>query len=150
MIRLLNIREIGKYPLDETWVIVRSLKSPIKNTVQVKELSPSYELFIQYRQLAEQNNWNRQTFDEIYVPQFIREMQNPIARERLNELYLKEKQGLSIGLACFCTDETMCHRSIVGGLLSGAGANVVTSTGNDYSHYYENYKEIKNTTELGF
>lgn len=48
-----------------------------------------------------------------------------------------------MGLACFCGDETLCHRSIVAGLLQGAGADVRLASGADYSRYFEAFRAME-------
>lgn len=141
MIHLLNVRDIGNVALDETWMIVRSLKKPINGTVQVKELSPSYHLFCEYLRLRSSGIWNERSFKELYVPTFLKEItSSQAAHDRLNELFVKSRRGKNIGLVCFCADEALCHRSIIGGLLSGVGVEVRTTTGSDYGVYYKMYK----------
>ena len=44
-----------------------------------------------------------------------------------------------ICLVCFCDEEGLCHRSIVGGMLQGAGLEV-KGLMRDYSYYYDWYK----------
>ena len=134
MIKCISIRDINKEQYDEVWVIVRSLKNPIKNTIQVKHLSPSYDLFLKYLALRDKGQWNKDSFENIYVPQFLDEIKhNPLARNLLNKLFEMDKNGKRIALACFCTDEALCHRSILAGMLAYKGANVVTQ--NDISQY---------------
>lgn len=141
MIRITNIRNTqGDY--DEVWAIVRSLKSKSDALKQVTELSPSTDLFFRYRNLVKDGQWNKDSFDKIYVPQFISEIRSSsIAVDTLGYLYQQDKMGKNICLVCFCTEEELCHRSIIAGLLQGVGANVVTDTGNDYSHYFDIFKK---------
>lgn len=151
MIAVKGIRQLRKADsYDEVWAIVRSLKNPIAGVKQVTALSPSRELFWKYLELERQKQWNAKSFREIYVPQFLAEMasdpenysaENP--RKWLNELYRLDKAGKNICLVCFCEDETLCHRSIVAGLLQGAGCNVQTEIGNDYSAYYTEYLKLR-------
>lgn len=140
MIRITNISHADR-SFDENWAIVRSMKNKSDWIKQVTELSPSTDLFFKYRKLAENGNWNKDSFADIYVPQFISELKtNTAARDMLNYLYEQDKLGKNICLVCFCTDETLCHRSIIAGILRGGGANVVTDTNNDYSEYFDMYK----------
>ncbi len=126
----------------ESWAIVRYWRGRDDDIWHMPDLSPSSALFLQYRELVNENNWNAKTFRKIYVPWFIREMRQQYARDALNKLYQLDRQGKKVALACFCKDETLCHRSIIVGLLQGAGANVMTDTGLDYSNYYELYKTL--------
>jgi uncharacterized protein YeaO (DUF488 family) len=140
LIRVTSIRHIKDSPADEVWLIVRSLKKPIAGTKQVKALSPSNELFRKYLQLKAAGNWSEQTFADVYVPTFLAEMQNKEARAALNYLYLQDKRGKNICLACFCPDERLCHRSIVAGLLQGCGCDVQTDSGDSYTKYFALFK----------
>jgi len=58
------------------------------------------------------------------VPVFIKEMQTVAARRELAELIRLDSQGKHICLACFCNDETTCHRSIIAGILQSIGITV--------------------------
>lgn len=142
MIVITNIRNINNDNYDEIWAIVRSLKHNNGAIKQVTSLSPSTELFYKYLSLKNNGNWDKNAFDTIYVPQFIREIRKqPDAIEKLGYLYQQDKMNKKICLVCFCTDETLCHRSIIAGLLQGVGANVITETQNDYSKYFEMFKK---------
>lgn len=140
MIRITNIRNLKQNDGSENWAIVRSMKNPSTWIKQVDILSPSKDLFYKYLDLKKKGQWNQESFDDIYVPQFLYEMRTS-ACETLNTVYTMDKNGAKISMACFCTDE-LCHRYIVAGLLQGAGCNVVTDTGKDYSKYFEMYKNI--------
>lgn len=139
MIVIKNIKDVNYTEHDEVWAIVRSMKHPSLRMQQVESLAPSWNLFKQYRTLAARNEWNQTTFQNIYVPQFLQEMHTEDAKHLLNELYTADKNGKNICLVCFCPDETTCHRSIIAGMLQGAGCNV-TGVKNDYSKYYKLWK----------
>lgn len=142
MIIITNIKNANK-EFDENWAIVRSMKNKSSWIAQVAELSPTKDLFYKYLQLRDAGNWNRDAFNNIYVPQFIKELkENAVAKNKLNYLYKQDKTGKTISLSCFCPDETLCHRSIIAGLLSGVGCNVTTDTGQSYTQYYDMYKSI--------
>lgn len=143
MIDIENIEHVREHDYDEVWAIVRKLKSNPGNFRHVKDLSPSLELLNTFIELRENGEWNKQAFDEIYLPRFLKEIKdNEHARELLYELYDRDASGERIALTCFCDDENICHRSIVAGILQGMDANVVTKTGNDYSRYYEMYSSL--------
>ena len=137
MIFLDNVYRVNADEFDDVWAIVRSPGNKIKNFKWVPELSPSSNLFGKFRELKDKKLWNRNSFNDIYVPQFVNEMKAESARTKLNELYTKSKAGKKICLVCFCYDEYMCHRSIVAGLLQGVGCDVRVN--NDYSKYYDMY-----------
>jgi len=100
----------------------------------VPGLSPSWSLFKKYLELRDAGNWNTDTFQKIYVPVFIEEMQTATARRKFAELIGLDKQGKHICLACFCNDETTCHRSIIAGILQSIGITV-NGIKKDYSVY---------------
>lgn len=133
MITVTNIRNINYSVYDEVWAIVRSLKNPGKMN-HVPELSPSWSLFKKYLALRNAGQWNIDSFRNIYVPVFLKEMHTAMARRKLEELIASDMQGKSICLACFCPDETLCHRSIVAGILQDKGIRVYGVRG-DYSKY---------------
>lgn len=133
MVTVTNIRNIDCAAHDEVWAIVRSLRYPGKMR-HVPELSPSWALFKQYLTLRDTGKWNNDSFNNIYVPVFLKEMQTATARKKLTEIVEMDKQGKRICLACFCDDEAMCHRSIVAGILQYAGITVQGVKG-DYSSY---------------
>lgn len=142
MIAIKNIRDVNYAGYDEVWAIVRKMQRPNPNIIQVPALSPSWDLFSKYMDLKNNNNWNAETFRTVYLPQFLNEMHSAEARAELNKLYKLDKAGRNICLVCYCVDETLCHRSIIAGLLQGVGCNVVGVKA-DYSSYYTQYK---NTT----
>ena len=142
MIKIGSFKDINN-TYDEVWIIVRSLKAGIPKTgncYHVPVLSPSWDLFKDYRDWANTGTWDKECFKKQYVPRFLKEMKSAEAKQALNNLYFKDKAGKNILLVCFCTDETMCHRSIIIGLLQGVGAN---TNENDYRHFYKIYKEDK-------
>lgn len=93
MIYLDSMKNIKNYEgkVSKVWCIVRSLKFlPRLNhaeIVQVSDLSPSYDLFKKYLDLKNQGLWNQSSFNTIYKPQFLRELnENQNASELLNLL----------------------------------------------------------------
>ena len=138
MIRITSISGLRNETIqfDEIWAIVRSLKNPIEGVRQVDILAPSKKLFFEYRRLVNEGRWDRKAFEEMYVPQFLWELKSNGKNgvwDALNYLYKADKDGKNVALVCFCTDETLCHRSVVGGLLQAVGCNVVMDTKIDYS-----------------
>lgn len=137
MITIQCISQVNYSEYDEVWAIVRSLKYGNSHVRHVPELSPSWSLFQQHLQLRKDGQWNEETFQKIYVPQFLKEMQGSLQQRLLNELFATRRR---ICLVCFCPEEALCHRSIIGGMLQGAGADV-RGLSRDYSDYFEQYKK---------
>lgn len=135
MVTITNIRNIDYATFDEVWAIVRSLKNPGRMQ-HVPAISPSWDLFKQYLALRNAGQWNKESFDKIYVPTFIQEMQSAAAQRKLAELMELDKQGKHICMACFCPDEATCHRIIIAGALQYAGITV-RGVFRDYSNYGE-------------
>lgn len=128
MITITNIRNAQKDAFDEIWAIVRSLKSKSAYITQVPELSPPWSLFKTYLKLRDDGNWNKQTFETIYKPQFLSQITNdPAASKKLTELIQKDKAGKKIALVCFCTDPALCHRSLIAQMLTNYGVKVTLS-----------------------
>lgn len=139
MIYIDNIRCMKPQGFDFSYAIVRSMKGGSSFLTQLEVLAPSRDLWYKYLRLKERGIWNAYTYAKEYVPQFLEEMKSIWARDALNDLYHRSKAGAKIQLCCFCTDETLCHRSIIAGLLQGVGADVQLPTGADYRHYYQMY-----------
>lgn len=127
---------------DEVWIIVRSLKGGTPQTgncYHIPQLSPLWDLFVDYRDWAKKGIWNEECFMKRYVPRFLKQMHSAEAKYWLNLLYKKSKEGKNILLVCFCPNEKLCHRSIILGLLQGVGTE---TNGGDYRHFYDLYKEV--------
>ena len=72
---------------DEVWLITRSPRT-IEGVQWVPELSPSKQLFFDYRSWDKAGIWNETCFNEMYAPRFLQEIAaNNDAREKLNELW---------------------------------------------------------------
>lgn len=144
MIIVTRLRGLDKNRMDECYAIVRRLKSTSPWIKQVKELSPSDDLLDGFHRLQYAGNWNAITFKDYYVPRFLTEIAtNPEAVAWLNYLYQADRNGKTIGLACFCPDESLCHRSIVAGLLSAVGCNVKTDSGYCDTRYFAMFHKIQ-------
>lgn len=143
MIKVMSVKEIkgNVSNFDEVWFVVRSLKKLPAGCKQVKALAPSEKLFVKYLNTKAAGKWGKRAFESGYVPCFIEQMQKDInARKALNYLYSMDKKGKNICLVCFCEEESLCHRSILAGLLQGAGVNVEVKNNTDYSKYFKLYK----------
>lgn len=127
MLIVTDIRNIGRTQADKKFAIVRSLTRPIAGVDQWADLSPSRELFREYLKLRDAGKWNPEAFESIYVPRFLAEMRTPRAQAALAKLHGMAMNS-NIAVACFCSDETMCHRHIVASLLAAAGVEVRMKT----------------------
>lgn len=115
-----SIRDIDKTKYDEIWIIVRSLGniSTGENVYHVPQLSPSYNLFYDYRNWVKQGIWCKKQFNDVYKPRFLEEMKSDTAQQYLN-LLRESCKTKDILICCFCNEESMCHRSIVKELIEG-------------------------------
>ena len=143
IVNLKNMRRLAKDGTDTCIAIVRSMRNPIAGVTQLDVLSPSRQLFYWYLDQSRAGCWNRDAFENGYLPRFLKEIRtNPAAGRALKSIWSRSRAGENIALGCFCADETTCHRSIIAGLLSGSGADVRTETGRDYSEYWKIYQAI--------
>ena len=127
MLIVTDIRTIGRIQADQKFAIVRSLTRPITGVSQWADLSPSRDLFREYLRLRDAGKWDAKAFEEIYVPKFLAEMRQPRAQAALAKLH-DMAMNANVAVACFCTDESMCHRSIVASLLAATGVAIRMKT----------------------
>ena len=124
MIKVGNVSELNEYQYDENWLIVRK---PDEIPAFVKHeplLSPSPELFRKYRKAFHAGLFNQEYFDQVYVPQFLKELAMNEKAMGISEVLVTNSFHKDILLACYCEDESMCHRSIIGGVLLGMSADI--------------------------
>ncbi len=138
MITICSIKDAKPEEHDETWAIVRSYKNVSPKVRQVAELSPSWDLFSKYRGFVSENRWGVEAFEGTYLPQFINEIRSGSARELIDGLCEADREGRDICLFCYCADESLCHRSIIAGILQGYGCDV-RGVSRDYSRYFNMY-----------
>lgn len=119
---------------DRVYAIVRRMPQPMKGIIQLEELSPSQALFFKQRKLVTEGQWNRSYFDIYFSQLFLHELSNEYAIRLLRQI-ATEAEKQDVALVCYCGDETMCHRSIVAGVLQGNGVPVRTESGLDFSKY---------------
>ena len=121
-----NIFNINPIDYDEVWIIcysvfeIQNMFTTYDNVLHVPELAPSESLFKEYRRLVDLSKWGKNSFEDYYVPQFLKDMQREDSKKMLQVL-LTESKKKDIVLACFCSDESLCHRSIVAGILFNMG-----------------------------
>lgn len=119
---------------DENWMIVRAPEEIPYYAKHVPILSPLPDLFSQYKAALANGEFNKQWFEEVYVPRFTYDLaNNPDALKVLTEL-CDLGQEKNMYLCCYCEDEKLCHRSIVSGILLGMGASIITE--DSYRRYF--------------
>lgn len=135
MIKVGNVAGLNEYQYDENWLIVRK---PDEIPAFVKHeplLSPSPELFRKYREAYHASLFNQEFFNQVYVPQFLRELAGNAEAMAVLNCLVKNSKSKDILLACYCENESMCHRSIIAGVLLGMGAEIDTLSA--YQKYFE-------------
>lgn len=141
MIKIGSINQINNYN-GVVWMIVYSPGEQLpKGVNHVPLLAPSNELFRKYRDAVHSGRFNKKYFDELYVPQFLKELnENKPALDLLENLK-NNSFTKDYYLCCFCEDENLCHRSIIAGILLGRGAKIETKQ--KYIKYYRMFMELK-------
>lgn len=147
MIRFGTYKDISSN-FDEIWYIMRSVKNLSHNSNAVVRhvplLSPSVDLFQEYSYLRNSSQWNMMTFQNNYVPKFLKEMQDVGPMQLLDKLY-KESKHKDFLLVCACYNEAMCHRSIIAGILQGMYPDIDIQSQDDcnYMSYYYEFMKYK-------
>lgn len=125
-----SFRSVKPEDYDEIWLVVRGLKSmpknPVGNIYHVPLLAPSRQLWYHYLDLKKAGNWNGSTFRADFAPRYLQEMLQPEANAKLRELHEKIKTE-TVLCACYCTDESLCHRSLIRLIMQAMG----TETGKE-------------------
>lgn len=149
---MISIGSFGdiSYAYDEIWIITRTLKSVPKcgnvPIYHMPDLAPSSELLNYYLALRNAGNWNKETFETLYKPRFLKEMQSTRAICALEVLKERAKDR-HILLVCYCQNEELCHRSLVYQLAT-------TTTQETFymlvagSRTYNNYQEMCQCLDL--
>ena len=140
MIKIGCISQINSDDYDEVWWIVRAPQREPVNEKHVLELSPSKELFKDYRDVFHAGRFNEEYFLTVYIPQYLRELVANKQAMRILNLLREESLQKNIILGCYCESEMLCHRSIVAGILLGMGAEIETD--DRYLQYYNMFKMI--------
>ena len=141
---MLEVVRLGDFDKNKTRVAIVRRMRPLNGVSQNSILSPSNALLNKYLDLRNAGNWNEHTFETVYVPEFLKQMNSVQAKRELNALYqhMRNNPHDEIQLACFCPQEHLCHRSIIAGLMQGAGIPVKTKNNVDYSRFYDMYKNM--------
>ena len=130
MISFGSIDEIKIADFDEIWLCVNSISSLSINLLEspkvmhVPELAPDNTLFSWYRNRKRRNEWNIESFQQYYVPWLLKSFSENSESKQLLEQLVAESSRKDIYICCFCTEEEICHRSILCGVLYNKGAKV--------------------------
>lgn len=151
MLKVGNISQLNEHQYDENWLIVRKPDEIPAYVKHVPRLSPSPELFRKYRETYHAGEFNQEFFEQVYAPQFLKELaEDEQAIEILDELVAASYEK-DIFLACYCEDESMCHRSIIAGVLKGMGAKIETDYGyRTYFYCFQIYQKFNNCRNYGW
>ena len=152
MITVCAISEVKKENYDEVWLITRSPgKVSLNGIKHIPALSPSKSLFFGYLNKSKANQWNKQTFESWYVPEFINELKRNIIEpgdtkssyDYLNELFTKDQEDKRIALCCFCTPngkkELLCHRLVIAAILKAVSCKVNVDGLDPNNTYYNQF-----------
>lgn len=107
------ITQIGKNPKENSYAIVRFPVGDLHGAIPYSRLSPSKELFTEYK--------NRTITYEDFLIKFNEEL----GSHRLWEIVQKAKNNTDIYLCCYEEDYKTCHRWAVGERLKMLGATVI-------------------------
>lgn len=138
MITVCKISDVHRGEYDRVYCIMRYFHGGCNWIIHNPSLAPSSKIFSAYRRAKEEGRWDEDYFKSNYVGAFLQEMLSDEARVAL-QYHAAEGDKKNIALVCCCPDESMCHRSIIAGLLKGMGADVRTESGRDYLEYYQQY-----------
>ena len=157
-----NMKSLNKH-YDELWFVMRSMDWFYKDKVTgkiidknyrllmqpnvkiISDLSPSRELFYWYLKEKRKGCWDIENFLLGYAPKFIKGLvENPDAKDRLNQLWSLDREGKTVLIVCSCSEENTCHRSILAGILHCVGCHVITEYSiNNYVSFYNDYRAIE-------
>lgn len=93
------------------------------NTIRVKELSPSDQLFQSYIR-----SWRTKPPEKwwpLYEERFMDELKTEEKIYGLREVYKKLLLGRNVVLICFCDDHRICHRKLVGEFFKPYGVEAI-------------------------
>lgn len=65
--------------------------------------------------------WNEYVFKELYIPNFIENIQHEKAKNELREIMQELKKGNDVYYACFCANDKTCHRRIMAAIIQKQG-----------------------------
>lgn len=143
MVKLESINNIYKThsQYDKIYFVVNNLKtSPDFDYKQMKNLAPSNELSYKQYNMSKKGMLNKYTFNNWYTKEFLNSVVgNTGFVKNLGEILEEDKKG-NVAIVGFGADESLSHRSIIGGILKGFGADVHAE--NDYDDYFYEFVSV--------
>ena len=139
-----GLRLIGN--VDEAWLCTNQPIEKLGTIQWHPELAPNDNLLNEWNALGRHAEDPFAWFNTRYVPKFLEQVsRNERARYALNDLVLADIHGSKVALLCYCKDPRICHRSVLAGMLYGAGRNVGLEGGLQALNggYYERYLTAK-------
>jgi hypothetical protein len=89
-------------------------------------LTPSAKLLSQMKELEKNGDWNEESFQTLYRPQFLKEKEaDANAKKELLWIAGQLTQGLDIYYACYCQKCEICHRSLVARMFEKVGFSTI-------------------------
>ena len=130
LLDITNINNAKIVDIKYKFFIVRSCKNQLyyknKGWYVTPTLSPSPQLFKKYLDLRAIGNWNINSYNNIYVPEFKKQMKLDIPmRNDLNAVLALLKAGHDVAFMCYCQEDIMCHRYILGDAYEIRGIEVI-------------------------
>ena len=126
---------------------VRHLQHPVKgdNVIHAPVLAPSAYLIAKIRKEKEAGTFDYPMWRAVFVAEYMSELIASVnAQKTLINLY-KAGCEKDILVCCYCPDDTVCHRSVIQGLMQGRGRkqnNDVVVSDKDYSYFYDDFRRL--------
>ena len=110
---------------DEMWTVMCSpTKGLKKRTENHPELAPSPELFQQFLSAKRKGGDIKLFFQNEFEDTFLHELAEREEARKSFEYLFNNRNNKDIILMCSCAKDSICHRSILRGILAGAAASV--------------------------
>lgn len=105
---------------------VRLAKFLPNGWVHKNSLTPEKSLLFKVKQLEKDGLWNKDSFQNFYKPNYLKSLKNnKQAKQEYQEIISHLENGNDVYYACYCRNETICHRSIVADLIHKKGYDII-------------------------
>lgn len=115
-----NVQGLNKVKMHANVLLITRAGFDVPNTIRVRALSPSPELFHKYvgewKDKLSYNEWW-----PIYKKNFQSELKSEVCLHALREVYKMLLRGENVVLVCYCRDHRYCHRKLVADFFSKFG-----------------------------